>query len=116
MVQKVVYNSRHGGYGVDEEAVKWMREQGDEDAKEATLTGEYYDDGSGPRDSYLDNISSIPRTNELLVALVEGEADYGGKVSGSHASLRVAEVPDGVDWVIDQYDGKETVKEKYRTF
>lgn len=117
-MQKVVYNACYGGWGVHEDAVKWMREQGDEEAKEATISGELYSDGSGPKESFFKTVHlhELSRTNELLVELVEGTADYDGRVSGDNADLRVAEVPDGVEWEVDEYDGIETVREVTRTF
>lgn len=114
MTQKVVYNSCYGGFSVHEELVKWMREQGDEEAQKATISGEYYSDGSGPKSN--SNVRDISRDNELLAEAIQGNTEYDGPVNGRNASLRVAEVPDGVEWTIDNYDGKETVKEKARTF
>ena len=116
MTQKVVYNSCYGGFSVHEDLIKWMREQGDKEAEEATISGEYYPDGSGPKREHHSGVRDISRDNELLAEAVQGNTEYGGRVSGKHASLRVAEVPDGVEWVIDEYDGVETVKEKSRTF
>jgi hypothetical protein len=115
MTQRVVYNACYGGYSVHRDAVAWMREQGDEDAEDATLPGEYYDDGSGPKSDW-EPVYSIPRDNELLAKMVLRETGYDGPVGGRHADLSVAEVPDNVEWTIDEYDGQETVREKARTF
>lgn len=40
----------------------------------------------------------------------------GKKASGKCAELKVIEIPDGVDWEIDDYDGIETVHEKHRSW
>jgi len=127
MVQKVVYNSCYGGFGFREKIIEWVRENQEELKKqyndadvenlvEATLKGEMYDDGSGPKTT--DGVSrfEIERGNHLLADIVDGETDYSGMINTRHSSLRVAEVPDGVEWVIDEYDGVETVKEKTRSF
>lgn len=53
------------------------------------------------------------RGDPLLVQVVEelGEASYGG-----YANLKVVEIPDDVDYEIDEYDGMEHVAEKHRTW
>ena len=51
------------------------------------------------------------RTNPKLVEVVEL---LGADANGRHAQLKVVEIPDDVDWYIDEYDGRETVREKSR--
>jgi hypothetical protein len=53
------------------------------------------------------------RTNPLLVQVVE---ELGEKASGLLARLKVIEIPDDVDWEIDDYDGRESVHEKHRSW
>lgn len=36
--------------------------------------------------------------------------------SGVHASLKIVEVPDDVEWEIEEYDGREWVAEKHRVW
>lgn len=55
----------------------------------------------------------IPRDDPVLVQVVE---EMGAKASGQHGDLRVVEIPDGVEWEIDEYDGSEHVAEKHRTW
>lgn len=123
---RVVYNNCYGGFGIREAAVKWVRENRDrlvdeygedavEDIASCTCQGEYYSDGSGPK-QWESPITNIERDNELLADLVEREAGFDGRVDGEYASLRVATVPDGIPWKIDVYDGNETVRERTRTF
>jgi len=129
MVQRVVYNSCFGGFGVKNDVVRWVRENRSrleeeyddtevEQLAERTLPGEMYPDGSGPRDERSDYIGDlyIDRDNELLAHIVSGQSEYTGRVNGRHSSLYVAEVPDDVKWTIDRYDGRERVEEKSRTF
>ena len=47
----------------------------------------------------------IERHDPDLVAVVE---ELGAKADGSCASLRVVEIPDGVEYAIDEYDGQES--------
>jgi hypothetical protein len=55
----------------------------------------------------------IERTDPILVRVVE---ELGDKANGSCASLRVIQIPDGVEFYIDEYDGFEHVAEKHRTW
>lgn len=48
-----------------------------------------------------------------LVAVVE---KLGEKANGSHARLKVVEIPDGVEYEISEYDGKEHIAESHRTW
>ena len=53
------------------------------------------------------------RTHPLLVRVVE---ELGEAANGKHAELKVVEIPDGVEWEIDEYDGLESIAEKHRTW
>ena len=55
----------------------------------------------------------IPRDDEALVQLVEENAELA---SGRCAELRVVEIPDDVQWEIEEYDGSEHVAEVHRTW
>ena len=61
---------------------------------------------------HIDN-SRDDRTNPLLVQVVE---ELGDAASGQCADLKVVEVPDGVKWVLDEYDGVETIHEEHRSW
>lgn len=53
----------------------------------------------------------VHRTNPHLVqAILEARAN------GTNGDLKVVEVPDHIDWYIDEYDGMETVHEKHHVF
>lgn len=53
------------------------------------------------------------RADPVLIRVVE---ELGEAASGEHAELKIVEVPDGVDWEIDEYDGMETIHEKHRSW
>jgi len=55
----------------------------------------------------------IERTDPDLVAIVE---KYGDKVSGYLSNLKVVEIPDGVKWEIDDYDGVESIEEIHNSW
>ena len=53
------------------------------------------------------------RADPLLVEVVEA---LGEEANGSHATLKVIEIPDDIEWDIQEYDGLEWVAEKHRTW
>jgi hypothetical protein len=130
---KIVYNACHGGFSLSDEAVMayadrkgWtlFRETSQygfdtywrvperlrtgiipseewysatEDAKEAS-NKRYSELVFEPRD--------IDRSDPDLVAVVE---ELGSLAGGRHANLRIADVPAGARYRIDEYDGYESV-------
>jgi hypothetical protein len=108
---KIVINAAHGGFNISAEACKLMREWGDEEALSETMIGEKYRDGSGICD--IEHLSRFSRDNPNLVRVVE---KLGEKANGPGASLLVVEIPNGVEWEIQEYDGAEWVAERHRTW
>ncbi len=86
---KVVINTCFGGFGLSEAAY-------------AELGIEW--DGYGYR-------FAKDRTNPQLVAVVE---KLGKAANGMCAKLKVVEIPDDVKWEIQEYDGREYVREESR--
>lgn len=126
-MQRVVYNAKYGGFGIDDSVITWIRENEDRlsdeygtdtvsHLSEMVIEGEYYDDGSGPKTVPCINGHDVDRDNELLADIVSGQTEYDGPINSRHSNLKVAVVPIGVEWVIDEYDGFEKVREKGRVF
>ena len=55
----------------------------------------------------------IERDDPALVQTVE---ELGHKAWGEHAELAIIEIPDGVDYVVEEYDGMEHIAEAHRTW
>ena len=139
---KIVINKCYGGFGLSPRAtVEYLKCKGKQayfydrdyktdkfvkvDIKQADMLGLFYytftrDFGDKVEKSiaYADqdffNVSfDIPRDDPDLVTIVEelGEESYG-----MHAKLTVVEIPDDVDWEIDEYDGMECISEKHRSW
>jgi hypothetical protein len=92
---KVVINACYGGFGLSsvEEARYWE------------IKGEVEPDNFYYR--------RIPRNDPALVQLVqEIPRDQGYRF----ADLKIVEIPDDVEWEIEEYDGNEWVAEKHRTW
>jgi hypothetical protein len=53
------------------------------------------------------------RTDKLLIQVIE---ELGDKANGSCAELKIIEIPDDVNWQIDDYDGLESVHEVHRSW
>lgn len=55
----------------------------------------------------------IPRDDPKLVEVVE---KLSNKANGCYAELSVIEIPDDVEWTIEEHDGVEWISEKHRTW
>lgn len=56
---------------------------------------------------------AVIRRHPDLVEVVEV---LGSEANGTFADLVVVEIPDGVEYVIEEYDGSEHIAEKHRTW
>lgn len=84
-----------------------LEEESDMSKAMRRLGGRYWDSFLGRHN----------RNHPLLVKVVE-ELGGGHRMgaSGQFANLEVVEIPDDVEWEIDEYDGLETIREKHRTW
>jgi hypothetical protein len=57
--------------------------------------------------------SHILRDDPDLIAVIE---ELGKDANGGWAELKVVEIPDGIDYQIDEYDGLEHIAEDHRTW
>ena len=60
-------------------------------------------------DEYFLWLNYSYREDPILVEVVE---ELGERANGSYAKLEVVEIPDDMDYVIDNYDGIETLHQK----
>ena len=89
---KVVINTCHGGFGLSAAAESKYKEL-------ANITDPIF------------YSRSIARDDEHLIDVVEL---MGSAAAGEYAELKVIEIPDDVNWYIEEYDGKEHVAELHR--
>ena len=55
----------------------------------------------------------MERNDPALVATVR---ELGEEANDEYARLKVVEIPDDVNWYIEEYDGMETIHEKHRSW
>ena len=86
---RIVINKRYGGFSLTKEMMDYI----------GYVQPSEWDEGY-----------SVSRTNPKLI-------EYLDKTDESlHGSLKVVDIPDDVDYVIEEYDGKEWIAEKHRTW
>jgi len=116
---KVVINKCFGGFGLSDEAYQWLIDNKNWKAseynkdgnlpdevkisinKENSLMGKYY------RRWYDD------RQNQDLIAVVE---ELGSKANSRFSDLKIVEIPDDIEYEIDDYDGQESIHEKHEVW
>lgn len=54
------------------------------------------------------------RSDSKLIAAIESVGI--NNASGPSAKVRIVDIPDDIEWEIDEYDGIETVHEKHRSW
>ena len=82
------------------------------------IFGHYQTEDLGEKVDKLPNetywwYGKLERDDADLITVVE---ELGKEANGRHAELEVVEIPDGVNWEIDDYDGIETIHEVHRSW
>lgn len=113
---EIVVNRCFGGFGVSRKAVEFMAEKGNEQAKaelDKILSGEggsYFDSYYGYSKKFS---SEYNRTDPDLISAVK---TLKGEANSRFSELEVIEIPDDIEWEIDNYDGMETIHEQHRSW
>jgi len=87
---KVVINGCYGGFGLSTKAMKRLKELG--------IDKDFWE---------------IERNDPILVQVVE---ELGIEVNDSYSELKVVEIPENIDWFIQEYDGLERIAEEHRVW
>ncbi len=56
---------------------------------------------------------SIDRSDPLLIQVVE---ELGKEANREYSRLAIVDIPDDINWTIDEYDGNESVSEVHRSW
>lgn len=137
---KIAINRCFGGFGLSDKAIEMiMKRKGfgcykykrtkykfrdgvDEftriDNNESSLLFDYCTKDLGKKINEIPNenywyYGNLERTDEDLISVIE---ELGTEASGDYGDVAVIEIPDDVDWEIDDYDGVETIHEKHRVW
>ena len=94
-IQRIVINTKHGGFGLSEQASRLFAQR------------------TGIANKELWSDRDIARDDPVLVAIVR---ELGVDADTRYAKLKIVEVPYEVEWQIEEYDGVEWVAEKHRTW
>ena len=103
---KVVVNRCYGGFGLSQEAwEEYLNRKGEPWYKwEGEYSSPIY--SLAPKEEYIErehfiSYYGLDRTDPLLIQVVE---ELGEAADGDYACLEVVDIPDDVDWYIDEYD------------
>jgi arginine/lysine/ornithine decarboxylase len=119
---KVAINGCFGGFGLSEEAFqkllgrKGIEYERADDSKYSSLgITHYYRKGMlGKDEGYLAHFEFTDnRADPDLIAVIE---ELGEAANSRFAEIKIVEIPDDVEWVINEYDGVEHVAEVHRTW
>jgi hypothetical protein len=112
----IVINKQHGGFGLSHGAQLAWLERSQIPYKLIDRDDRHSNQRYGPMiivngKHWYDK--DIARDDPVLVNLVR---ELGQDACGDHARLKVVRIPADVDWQIEDYDGREWVSEKHRTW
>lgn len=112
---KIIINKCFGGFGLSREAVLLYAERKNinlvemEDSK--SLYGNCFFIDGIEDDEHHFSYYDIERTDPELIHVVE---TLGVVADGDYAQLKIVEIPDDVEWILEEYDGMEHVIDRNR--
>lgn len=116
---KVAINTDFGGFGLSDAAFeKLLDRKGvpfEKSKNDRYGMVNYYQPGHLDENDYYISPYEFygDRADPDLIAVIE---EFGSRADSNYSSLKIVEIPDDVDWFIDEYDGRETIHEKHRTW
>ena len=115
-IRYIAINICHGGFGLSQEAIKLYLERASIEYILAPRSDRDSTNRYGPivvvNDDYWSE-RDIARDDPILIGIIR---DLGKAADGKFAELKVVKIPADVEWYIEEYDGKEWVAEKHRTW
>lgn len=117
-MKKIVINTCFGGFNLSDKATERYLELKGIAFKRVkskySFGGDefYIADTAEEKDKYFSNMD-IPRDDETLIKVIE---EMGDKADGDYAELSIVEIPDDIEWQIEEYDGNEHIAEQHMTW
>lgn len=115
-MQKIVINSDFGGFSLSEKAMQRYCEIACIDYETVTTNHGitiFYEAGHLQDENHVIDEYDFARDDKILVQVVEMLKE---EANGKFASLKVVEIPNNVEWFIDEYDGRECIREVHRVW
>ena len=110
---KIVINKCYGGFGLSEEAVLlYAKKKGLNlivERNKGLKLNHYYLNEKKDGNYFYER--DIQRNDPILIEVLN---ELGVKANGYSAELKIVEIPDDVEWIIEEYDGKEWIAEDHR--
>jgi hypothetical protein len=129
-MQKIVINKCYGGFSLSIKAQEKLLKLGCPHTSEMPAN-EYFgkDDNETNRQEHS-RIYGVAYRNKKVIQSHHYDYDkeracpilikvvqlLGDKANTPFSNLKIVEIPDGVDFIIDEYDGVETVEEAHRSW
>jgi hypothetical protein len=135
---KIVINTCYGGFSLSPEANLWLYKHGYNEEGFITPVEKYFTNTESADKAlkdwedylrtgkkqfvifpftldkkYLLYSRDINRTHPLLIKCIE---ELDEKANGQFAKLKIVEIPDGVEYTIEDYDGIEHIAEVHSTW
>ena len=120
---KIVINTKHGGFDLSEKAVLRYAELAGIKVYKRQIYSTMIEWITIPLKEYKEllettgNLSlsgyklNIPRNDPILIRVIE---EIGKECNTDWSSVKIVEIPDDIEWEINDYDGAETVVEVLR--
>ena len=103
---EILINRSWGGFSLSYRASRLFAKEKGEPYKFVKYKSDYCE-----RNFYL---TPAPERNDPVLIGIVKRLGLRKSARDTGDKLRIVEIPDGVDWYIDDYDGVETVHERHR--
>jgi hypothetical protein len=117
---KIAINRDFGGFSLSDQAFEALLTRKniafDVVANKSSFIGNDYYLAGRPHtnETYISDYEVYSQRNDPdLIAVIE---QLGEAANGKYANIKIVEIPDDVDWYIEEYDGLEHVAEAHRTW
>ena len=136
-MKEVVINSCYGGFGLSPKAIKrYLELKGKEcfvylnnvkletdekiENNKNRMFLEYYTKDFGEIVAYTGNIKEfrfsvydLDREDKDLIRVIK---ELGTKADGTFSKLKIIEIPEDIEYTIEEYDGLESIEERHRSW
>ena len=136
-MKEVVINSCYGGFGLSPKAIKrYLELKGKEcfvylnnvkletdekiEKNKNRIFLEYYTKDFGEIVAYNENIKEfrfsiydLDREDKDLIRVIK---ELGAKADGTSSKLKIIEIPEDIEYTIEEYDGIESIEEVHRSW